>query len=210
LVIYVLGIILGVFLLIFIVPKLLPDTDLSLDGLHERNMNGKLDPEEGFMHNGIYSFVRYDGLWYTRVSTPNGATQFNIPFHFSPTEVADVPLAGSLNYSALDAYKNFFVTFDPEDDGLNYIGVSIGEADQILIKVFGKGVVPACTKNLTAGCTDRPIVDCEATKKVPVFYFAHGEEENVLFLNNCIIVTGTEEGLFKATDRMLYHLLNIA
>ena len=72
----------------------------------------------------------------------------------------------------------------------------------------GKGVVAACTKNETVACQTRPIVDCH-TSKVPTFYYASENETNVLFLDTCIIVSGEKEELLRATDRMLFHLLQI-
>lgn len=194
--------------LIFILPRFMMNTSkLSFSELHKRNIEGKLSPEKGYMYKGIYSFVQVDGLWYTQLSTPDGSRKFNMPFHYSPRDVEQIEPIGVLNASNLEQYKNFFVTFDPEDENLNYIGVAIGEMDQIFVNVFGKGVIGSCTKNAT-GCENRPIVECNSTT-APVFYFASEEKTNLLYLNTCVVISGKREELFKATDRMLFELLGI-
>ena len=99
------------------------------------------------------------------------------------------------------------MTFDPYDDHLNYIAAATSETDAILLNVFGKGVFASCTKNST-DCQDAFIVQCNSTD-APVFYFASEEVTAILYLDNCIIVSGNEQELFKATDRMLFDLLGI-
>lgn len=196
------------FFSIFFLPKLIvPSGELSLDELHSRNLEGKLSPDKGYVYNGLYSFVLFDGLWYTQLVTSGGATQYNIPFHHGPKEVENISIYGQLNYSNLDKYKNFFMTFDPDDDDLSYIAASTSESNFVFIQVFGKGVIGSCTKNAT-GCEDRPKVKCNSTS-APVFYFGSEDETNVLYIDNCVIIAGKERELFKATDRMLFDLLGI-
>ena len=195
-------------LVILFVPRLLNQSQATLEELHEKNIAGKLSADKGYMYNGVYSFVLFDNLWYTQVSTPDKKTIFSIPFHYSPRDVEYINPEGILNYTNLDKYQNIFVTFDPKDENLKYIAVSVGEADLTLIKVFGKGVIASCTNNESDACIGRPIVDCNSTD-APVVYFASENQTKVLYLNNCIIVSGREEELFKATDRMLFNLLGI-
>jgi hypothetical protein len=190
-------------------PKLINrDTSYSLDELHSKNLQGKLSDEGGYMHDGLYSFVKYDGLWYTQIVNPAGDTLFNIPFHYRPDEVAYIPISGSLNRTNLDRWKSFFMTFDPLDDDLGHIGVAIGETDGIVIKVFGKGVIGSCTSDEVEGCKGVPIVKCNSTD-APVFYFKSEPIADITYENNCIIVSGAKDGLLKATDRMLFDILGI-
>ena len=203
----IITIILVIFLIVFI-PKLIPNSQPTLEELHKKNLEDKLSPDKGYVYKGLYSFVSYDGLWYTQLRTHSGQKLFNIPFHYSPRDVEHIEPVGQLNYSNLDRYKNFFMTFDPEDENLNYIAASTSETDMILIQVFGKGIIAACTRNETAACQGRPIVQCNSTD-APVFYFASEEETTLLYLNNCIVISGKNEELFKATDRMLFDLLDI-
>ena len=202
-------VILVAFILVIFIPKFVPQaSSMSLDELHEKNLAGKLSPDKGYVYNGLYSFVLFDDLWYTQLVTSSGEKQFNIPFHYGPRDVEDIEVNGELNYSAFDKYKNFFMTFDPIDENLNYIAVSTGEAVNIFIQAFGKGVIGACTNNETTACQGRPIVQCNSTD-APVFYFASEDETNVLYLNNCVVLSGNKEELFRATDRMLFDLLGI-
>lgn len=208
-VLYVTGALLLIILLLFILPRFFPDSsDLTLDKLHEKNLKGELPSEKGYVHNGIYSFVRYNNLWYTQLSTPQGTKLFNIPFHYNPKQVSDIEIVGRLNYTAFDRYRNFFITFNPIDEDLNYIATAIGETNSILIQVFGKGIIASCTTNETRACVDRPIVGCNSTD-APVLYFSSEPETNVLYLDNCMIISGNKENLLKATDRMLFDLLDI-
>jgi hypothetical protein len=220
----------GIFLIllfIILVPRLFTSHSLTIVELHERNLQGKLPADNGYMYNG-HSFVFYGGLWYTQVATSTGARIFNIPFHYSPKDVEDINIIGELNYSNLDKYKNFFMTFDPKDENLGHIAVAIGEADQTIINVFGKGVIGACTKNSSEACKNtlggenevcvrdvdkacigRPIVQCNNTN-APVFYFSQSNGTKLVYKNNCIILSGLKEDLFKVTDKMLFNFLKIA
>lgn len=204
----ILFVVMAVIMIIFI-PKLIPHSQETLDSLFQKNLEGKLGPEKGYMYNGVYSFVFYDGLWYTQLKTPSNTKLFNIPFHYSPRDLENISPVGYLNTSSFDDFENFFITFDPIDENLNYIGVAVGETDAVLINVFGKGVIPACTRNETAACQAQPIVECNASTEFPVIYFASENSTNLLYMNKCIVVAGNREGLLKAADRMLYSMLGI-
>src|SRR3989344_1362374 len=39
---------------------------VSIDELHQKNIENELDEEEGYMYQG-YSFVKVDGLWWTEI-----------------------------------------------------------------------------------------------------------------------------------------------
>ena len=49
-------------------------TVINVDDLHQENVNGNLDTEEGYLYNG-FSFVLVDGLWWTEVSRDNKLTK---------------------------------------------------------------------------------------------------------------------------------------
>ncbi|MBR9699632.1 hypothetical protein GOV09_04205 [Candidatus Woesearchaeota archaeon] len=206
--IYALIIMVIIFASIIFVPRLIPREIDTLDSLHEKNLAGKLSPDEGYLYKGAYSFVYYQESWYARLSNPQATAEYNVPFHFSPREVEDIQPVGAWNASAFNRFKAFYMTFNPKDEDLGFIAVSTGEAARVLTDVFGKGVIGACTTDEDTACVDRPIVDCDSTD-APVFYFSTEEETNVLFIDNCIIMTGKQEELFKATDRALYTLLGL-
>ena len=195
-----------IFLAVIFLPKYLKGPSLTLDELHERNLQGKLKPDQGYVYNG-HSFVFYDSLLYTSVVNPGRTKQITLPFHFGPRDTEAIAPLGEYNASLFDSSRDIFMTFDPKDEGLPFIGVATGETDQVLINAFGKGVIAACTRNESFPCSARPKVDCDTA--APVIYFATENQTNVLFLDNCIIVSGREKELWKAADRMLFHFLGI-
>jgi hypothetical protein len=206
---YGIGALILIIALFFLIPKIIPDNSvLTLDELHSLNFQGKLSEEKGYLYNNVYSFVKYDELWYTQLKAPEGDTVYNVPFHFSPKDVEHIKPQGMLNHSTLDRYPAFYMTFDPEDDNLNYIAASTGETVRIFIEAFGKKVIGSCARNATKACATRPIINCSSTS-APVFYFASEEQTNLLYLDNCVIISGNKEELFKATDRMLFDLMGI-
>ncbi len=207
--IYTILVIALVAIAIIFIPKLMVNYSvMGLDELHQKNLEGKLPKEKGYMYDDAYSFVFYDNLWYGQVATPSGTNVYDIPFHFGPRDVDSIKIEGELNYTKLDEYQSFYVAFDPSDPDLNYIALSIGEADAVLINVFSKGVVAACTKNETNACSSRPIVNCSSTK-APIFIFDADEETAVKYDDNCILISGKKEGIVKATDRMLFDMLHM-
>ena len=192
--------------IIIIVPKYINPV-VSVDELHKRNFEGKLNPDEGYLYNG-YSFVFHEGLWNTQIqSRGSEAKLFDIKLHYGPREVEHIQPQGFLNKSNLDKYLNFFNTFNPEDDDLGFIAAATSEANFVLTQVFGKGVIGSCTKQFQ-GCEDRPIVECDSTD-APVLYYASEEDTNLLYLNNCVIISGSGDEIFKSTDRLLYDLMGI-
>jgi len=193
---------------LLLIPKFFTKEQLTLDQLHKLNLDGKLSPDKGYIYKGKYSFVYFDKLWYGLIPATPIKKVFSIPFHYGPREVEDIIPKGNLNLSNLNAYKNFFMTFDPLDSELNFIAASTSEADAVFVQAFGKGVIGSCSRNETAGCVGRPIVECNSTD-APVFYFASEEETNVIYLNNCAILAGSGREIFRATDRMLFDLLGI-
>lgn len=193
---------------VFFLPKLFIGPPATLEDLHSLNFEGKLSSDEGYVYNGQYSFVKKDGLWYLLLNVPAIGRSYNIPFHYGPREVADILPAGIINKSTLDQYRNFFITFDPLDQDLQYIAASVGESNAVFINVFSKNIIPACTRNETSACVGRPIVNCNSTAS-PVFYFASEEETNLIYLSNCAIISGKGTEIFRATDRMIFDFLGI-
>ena len=195
-------------ILVIFLPRYFVPSEPTLEELHISNMKGELTEEEGYLHDGTYSFVNFDGLWYTQMQTTEGSRLFNIPFHYSPKDVLDIVPSGYINTTTINQYQSSFMTFNPEDPDLNFVAVSIGETNSILIQVFGKGVIAACAENKTDACADRPIVKCGSTD-APIFYYIASTETKVEYENNCIKISGEKEELLRATDRVLFDLLGI-
>ncbi len=179
----------------------------TIEDLHSLNLRGKLNPEEGYIYGG-YSFVYANGLWYTQVQTISGTSIFNIPLHYGPKAVEDIPIIGDFNADIFNANKEIFVTFDPLGQNLNYVALAVGEFDQSIIKAFNKFPVAACDKNQTKACSTRPIITCNSTSKA-VLYLQQEPEPKVIFKDNCMIVQGIGPDIVRSTNRLLLRLYGI-
>ena len=183
------------------------ETPKTIDELHLLNINGKLNPDQGYMYNG-YSFVYANGLWYTQVQTVSGTSLFEIPLHYGPKDLEDIPIEGSLNLDTFNSEKGIYITFDPLGQNLQYVALAVSEFDQSIIHAFNKIPIASCDKNETAACSDRPIITCENTNK-PVLYLQQKPETKVIFKNNCMIVQGIGPDIVKSTNRLLLDLYGI-
>jgi hypothetical protein len=183
------------------------ETPKTIDELHSLNLEGKLKEEEGYVYDG-YSFVFANGLWYTQVQNIAGTSLFDIPLHYGPKSVEDIPTEGGLNITLFDSEKGVYITFDPLGQNLNYVALAVGEFDQNIIKAFNKMPVAACDKNETKACEARPIITCDNTNK-PVLYLQQEPETKVIFENNCMIVQGQGPEIVRAVDRLLLKLYGI-
>jgi len=205
---YAVAILVIVGLVVIYIPKWVINTEqLDLEALHAKNLAGKLDEDKGFVMKGR-SFVFFDNLWYAELSTPAGDRTFNVPFHFSPREVAHIQPIGTLNFTKFQNYRTFYSVIDATDEEGGYLGVAKLETAQFLINAFGRTIVDGCIKNETLACSTRPIVQCNSTD-LPVLYFASEDETNLLYIDNCAIISGRGAELLKATDRMLYDFLGL-
>ncbi|MEM3126801.1 MAG: hypothetical protein QW331_01900, partial [Candidatus Woesearchaeota archaeon] len=82
---------------------------LTIDELHQKNIDGELSEKQGYVYKG-YSFVFADGLWYTQLQFNN--TLINLPLHFDPKSVENVPLTGAINSTKFNE-REIYITFDP-------------------------------------------------------------------------------------------------
>jgi len=179
----------------------------TIDDLHLLNLEGKLKPEQGYIYNQ-YSFVFANGLWYTQLQTISGTTLFNIPLHYAPKDLEDIPIEGEFNSTLFNSERGIYITFDPLGQNLNYVALAVGEFDQNIIKAFNKVPIAACDKNETNACKTRPIITCNNTNK-PVLYLQQKTETKVIYDNNCMIVQGIGPDIVRAVDRLLLKLYGI-
>jgi len=174
----------------------------TIDDLHRLNLNGKLEPEIGYLYNGL-SFVNYDNIWYTQIMSPGGTRLYDVAFRFGPKEVEDVPVKGKFDVTKFDEVGEYYVTFDPLGSQFNFVAVAISDFNQNMMKVFDKIPVAACDKNETVACKDRPIITCNNTEEI-VLYVKERNETKIVFENNCINVEGSGLELVKAVDKVMY------
>ena len=180
----------------------------TIDDLHELNLKGKLKEEQGYLYKNVYSFVKFDNLWYTQFKSPKGTRLYDIQFRYGPREVEDINIKGSLNTELLNRATEYYVTFNPTGNDFSHVALAVADFNQHMINIFFKKPVAACDKNETYNCADRPIITCENTDKL-VLYVKEANSSRVYFDDNCIVVEGSGFNLIKGVDRILYDFYDI-
>lgn len=184
------------------------DMPLTIDELHALNFKGKLGEEQGYLHNGVYSFVKFDDLWYTQLKSPKGTRLYNIQFRYSPKEVEGVRVQGRLNLGLFDNATEYYVTFNPTGNEFSTVALAVGDFNQQMTNIFFKQPIAACDRNETSACIDRPVITCKDTDKL-VLYVKESNTSRVVYDDNCITVEGNGFELVKGVDRVLYELYGI-
>jgi len=183
------------------------DQPNTIEDLHLANLKEELKSDEGYIYNG-YSFVFANGLWYTQVQNIAGTSLFNIPLHYSPKDLEDIPIEGIFNATLFNSERGIYITFDPLGSNLQYVALAVSEFDQNIIKAFNKIPIAACDRNETDACADRPIITCKNTDK-PVLYIQQEAETKIIYDGNCMIVQGIGPEIVRAVDRLLLQLYGI-
>lgn len=171
---------------------------VNVDELHQENLAGELDQDEGYSYQG-YSFVKADGLWWTEMN--KFGTLLKVPLHFGPKELEDIPIEGKLDDSFNDG-EELFIAIDPDVQD-KYYTLAISELSFNTVKGLDRIPVGSCTKENWA-CDNRTIVSCENTQGKPVIELVIANETKIELLGTCIKVSGKEYGIVKAVDRILY------
>ena len=180
----------------------------TLEDLHVLNLQGKLKPEQGYVYKGVYSFVNFDGVWHTQLKSPKGTKIYNMALRYSPKEIEDITIDGSLNKQFFDNQAEFFVTFNPTGNDFSMVALAVADFDTHMAKVFEKKPIAACDRNETDVCRERPIVTCSDNDKL-VLYIREASRSRVYYSSNCIVVEGAGFDLVKGVDRVLYNLYGI-
>jgi hypothetical protein len=197
-----------VFISIFSLKYFTKERPETIDELHKLNLEGKLKPEQGYLYNGAYSFVKYNDFWYTQLVSSSGKTKFNFNFRYSPKELEDIKIGGWLDVDKFNNATWYYATFNPLGDELAYVRLARLDYDMMMVRVFQKTPVSACDRNETTACSGIPIITCENTDDI-VVYYKESEELGVEYKGNCIIISGKGLDLVKGVDRVLYNLYGI-
>jgi hypothetical protein len=192
-----------VFVSIFGLKDIIQERPETIDELHELNLKGKLKDEQGYLYKDVYSFVKFDDLWYTQMMSPKGTRFYNVQFRYGPRDVEDIKIYGSLNTNLFDDAAEYYVTFNPTGNDFSSVALAVGDFNTHMTKVFFKKPIAACDKNETSACIDRPIITCENTDKV-VLYIREVNNTMVYYDDNCIVIEGSGLELVKGVDRVLY------
>lgn len=170
----------------------------TVNELHMDNLNGKLSDDRGYMYNG-YSFVKYDGLWWTIIKLFDKGIQ--VPLHFGPQEVVDIPISGLLT-DKFNAGEEVHIGIDPKVTN-KYYTLSISELSFNVASGVQRLPVGSCTENDEA-CVGRPIISCENNPDdKPIIELVLGGEPKITLDGACVKIQGSEYDLVKAVDRFL-------
>lgn len=180
----------------------------TLEELHVLNLKGKLKPEQGYVYKGVYSFINFDNLWYTQLTSPKGTKIYSLALRYSPKDLKDIVIEGRLNSEFFNNKSEFYVTFNPTGKEFSYIALAVADFNTHMSKVFEKNPVAACDRNETEPCKSRPVVTCDDKDKL-VLYVKESEKFRAYYNGNCIVVEGNGFDLVKGVDRVLYNLYNI-
>lgn len=209
---------LGVFALllvaIFLIPRFFSEEPQTLSDIHKENLEEGKDSKTEYVYNG-YSFVYYDGLWYTQILNGITGDLYDIPLHYGPKNLTDVVITGDLdqffsgvvNGNISNASLRYYLTFDPNSSDMGYIALASGELTQNLVKTFNIAPVSACTVE-NEQCATVPIISCE-TAEEPVIYLKAGSPTLVYAEGNCITIQGEGIELVRAADRFILKLYNV-
>lgn len=202
------AVIILLFIAIFAYTAISKQEPKTLEELHVLNLKGKLKPEQGYIYKGVYSFITFDNLWYTQLTSPKGTKIYSLALRYSPQDLKDIAIEGNLNANFFNNKSEFFVTFNPAGKDFSSIGLAVADFNTHMSKVFEKKPIAACDRNETEPCKTRPIVTCDDADKL-VLYIKESERFRAYYNNNCIVIEGNGFDLVKGVDRVLYNLYNI-
>ncbi|MBU1704276.1 MAG: hypothetical protein KJ922_02845, partial [Nanoarchaeota archaeon] len=182
------------------------DDPKTIQEMHELNLKGKLDKDEGYVYNG-FSFVNVSGMWFTQVQRFRSTDLYNVQFHYSPEDVESIPVVGDVDN--FKDYNGTYIAFDPTSEDYMHTALAAGELSINLATVFKMLPIAACTKNTTEVCYTRPIVSCMDSDK-PIILFDHADKPAVIRENEaCIRITGNGTDLVKGVDRLFFQWFEI-
>jgi len=166
-------------------------------------------------YNG-FVFTKVDKIWRTKLRLTDkweGWTRdYEIFFHFTPDEVADVPsIHNTRNESTapkvfLNA-KKIYITTDPKYPA--EVVLSGVEIAKIISKVYEQQVEAATTK--PDNRTDAPVITCnDMDMDTRIIHLKLGEQTRIYSDQGCIVVEGTTpRELLRASEKLTYEMLKI-
>jgi len=107
-----------------------PEPPKTIDELHEFNIKGKLKPDQGYLYNDVYSFVKFEDLWYTQLTSPKGTRLYDMQFRYGPRGVGDINIDGTLNTDLFNNAADYYVTFNPTGNALQGEDIELKDNDK--------------------------------------------------------------------------------
>ncbi|MEK6940225.1 MAG: hypothetical protein AABX31_05860 [Nanoarchaeota archaeon] len=170
-----------------------------IEDLHEKNLEGKLDSDEGYVYNG-YSFVKADGLWWTGIEVKDRIIK--IPLHYGPREVETIPVTGKLA-PEFNQGEKIYVAIDPTVNYDKYYTLALMELNNNILQGINRNIEAACSQENPV-CENRTVINCENTNGQPVVQLSVDEKPSVTLKGTCIDIKGSNEELVKSVDLALY------
>jgi len=160
---------------------------------------------EAYSYNH-FDFVNIDNMWYTQIQL--GRQPWKVPMRFGPRDVEYIPVVGDPDIML--TVKVNYITFDPEEEPLNYTALAASELSLNLAQALDIRPEGACTKNITEACHNRTIISCETDKTHAIIYLTQDSDFPIVEQkDNCLIVKGKGFDLVKAVDRLLLYWYEI-
>ena len=170
----------------------------TIDELHQANINGDLDPEQGYVYNG-YSFINLGGVWYSQMQ--KGQALYDVSFNYDPKSVEDISVEGMLSKNFVQG-SDIYITFDPHAKSTKYIAVANAGLSLSLVKGFQYNLTAGCTDSDSPTCQNTNVITCE-DKDRAVIYFKEDSETKIILEDNCVIIQGYGPEIIRAKDRLL-------
>ncbi len=172
---------------------------IDVDQLHQDNLGGDLNEDEGYIYKG-FSFVYVDDLWWTEVY--RGETLTKIPLHFGPKEIDHIPVIGKLSEEFNS--KPIHIAVDPTINYNKYYTLALMEMNNNIVQGTKNEIITACNQESEI-CGNYPVVLCDNPEGKAVINLVVAEEAKIELKGTCIEVSGSEYELVKAVDRLLLH-----
>lgn len=203
-----LALIVILFVSIFAFSKFFKPVPKTLEELHILNLQGKLNPSQGYVYKGVYSFITEYNLWFTQLTSPKGTRIYDLALRYSPRDINDLVIEGTLNTDLFDNQTEFYYTFNPTGKEFQYVTLAVADLITHMTNVFEKTPLAACDRNETDACKRVPVITCENKDKL-VLYIKESNKLRVYYNDNCIVIEGNGLDLVKGVDRVLYNLYKI-
>ncbi|MBI4145284.1 hypothetical protein HY493_03690 [Candidatus Woesearchaeota archaeon] len=152
-----------------------------------------------------FEFEYKEDLWWSLWQ--NEDTQYILSMHYNPLQTLNISVAGRINPTF--ERDTIYVTFDPRPESQAYVALAAAELSLNLVRAIGVKTIPACLVNETEPCATRPIVDCDTPNVSVIVLNNVNLTTNIRLKNDCIILSGHDEELVRAVDRMVYTFYGI-
>lgn len=230
----IVGVVLVVLIMILAIPHFFKEIPKTINELHQDVLDGK-ENENNYLYNQ-YSFVRIGSdttgyMWYTQILNPSTKIKYDIPLHYGPKEIEDIPVNGDItiflqimyNYNnTLSEYSEFninetqfpniaYFSFDPNSNNLDLINLAHHEIRTNMLQVLDVRLLPACTTDQNEACKKIAVLTCE-NKTLPIIVFNDVNattSPSIEINNNCVTINGYGKGIVKGVDRLLYKMYGI-